>query len=146
MANLVPPYDPDTVGLHGVSAALEFGVKFLQVENIVVMGHSGCAGVQTLVDGDDQSSIAQQSHFIKKWVSISYEAKAKAKKNYHNPEDVQQCCEKESIKISLANLKTFPWIKESVTKGALKLHGWYFSIEDGSLVQFQENEDIFIDI
>ena len=37
VANLVPPYEPDGK-LHGVSAALEFGVKVLGVKQIVVMG------------------------------------------------------------------------------------------------------------
>src|SRR5215216_6062948 len=48
VANLVPPYEEDGK-YHGVSAALEFAVRHLQVEHIVVFGHSGCAGIGALL-------------------------------------------------------------------------------------------------
>ena len=44
VANLVPPYEPDA-RYHGVSAALEYAVCQLQVEHIIVLGHSQCGGI-----------------------------------------------------------------------------------------------------
>src|SRR5271166_5412554 len=41
VANLVPPYTPNT-DYHGTSAALEFAVQRLNVDTIVVMGHQFC--------------------------------------------------------------------------------------------------------
>lgn len=55
VANLVPPYEPDGK-LHGVSAALEFGVKVLGVKRIVVMGHAHCGGVNAMINGALKSS------------------------------------------------------------------------------------------
>src|SRR5690606_208369 len=43
VAALVPPFET-TPGRHGVSAALEFAVQFLKIEEIVVMGHGMCGG------------------------------------------------------------------------------------------------------
>src|SRR5690349_16674957 len=49
VANLVPPYRPDKGTHHSTSAALEFAVGTLGVEHIVVMGHSGCGGIKSLI-------------------------------------------------------------------------------------------------
>lgn len=132
VANLVPPYQPGDEGLHGVSAALEFAVRILNVENIVVLGHSKCTGVNTLLHPESLGS----SDFIGRWVSIGEEAKTKAYEKSKAPqtgEHLNHTCEKEVILLSLKNLMTFPWIKDQVNSGTLTLHGWYFPIHDGCL-------------
>ena len=48
MANLVAPYYVDE-GVHGTSSAIEYAVKVLHVENITVLGHSKCGGIQALM-------------------------------------------------------------------------------------------------
>lgn len=126
VANLVPPYQPKPDSLHGVSAALEFGVCHLQVEHIVVMGHSGCGGIQALREGIGAPE-GQDFSFIAPWVNIAAGAC-----HTHS----QSECEQEAIKISLRNLITFPWIASRIAQGKLKLHGWYFRIEDGKLLSF----------
>ncbi len=46
-----------------------------------------------------------------------------------------QCraCELESIKLSVRNLHSFPWVNQAVKARTLSLHGWYFDMESGSL-------------
>ena len=41
--------------------------------------------------------------------------------------------EKEGVKVSLANLRTFPCIQQKEAKGSLRLIGAYFAISDGVL-------------
>jgi carbonic anhydrase len=140
VANLVPPYEPHDDGLHGVSAALEFAVRVLQVENIVILGHSKCAGVHTLLHPET----LETSDFIGKWVSVGEEAKAKAHQKVSNDkESLNPTCEKEVILLSLKNLMTFPWIKEKTDAGALTLHGWYFPIDNGCLQQYNPSTEAF---
>ena len=50
VANLVPPYAPDAA-YHGTSAALEFGVRVMEVPHLIVMGHGLCGGVRALLEG-----------------------------------------------------------------------------------------------
>ena len=64
VANLVPPYEPDG-HLHGVSAALEFGVKVLNVSRIMVMGHAHCGGVNAMLHG----APADCQDFVAPWVA-----------------------------------------------------------------------------
>jgi carbonic anhydrase len=131
VANLVPPYAPDAT-YHGTSAALEFGVRVLEVPHLMVLGHSLCGGVRALLDG-----IPGPAHeFVGPWMSIAASARIRAL-GCAFPEDRQQCGEYELIKISLANLMTFPWVAERVAAGKLELHGAWFDIGTGVLTTLQ---------
>lgn len=126
VANLVPPYAPDSA-YHGTSAALEFGVRVLEVPDLIVLGHGMCGGVAALLNGAPEAA----RDFVEPWMQIAGEARAKA---MHEPEEERQrCCEHEVIKISLQNLMTFPWIAERVAQGKLALHGAWYSIYSGKL-------------
>lgn len=48
VANMVPAWEP-TGGYPSVSSALEYAVKHLKVEHIVVIGHRLCGGIKALV-------------------------------------------------------------------------------------------------
>src|SRR5215469_4435719 len=69
VANLVPPYQPDAA-FHGTSAALEFGVRVLEVEDVIVMGHGLCGGVKALVQGAPETA----HEFVAPWMSIARSA------------------------------------------------------------------------
>ena len=129
VANLVPPYEPDR-SHHGTSAALEFGVKILQIPNIVVMGHSQCGGIRALLDGAPDHA----KDFIAPWMSIVEPARRIALQ-CDDAQTQQQCCEQESIKLSLKNLMAYPWIKTKVDAGHLHLYGVWFSVFTGELTQ-----------
>lgn len=124
VANLMPPYSPDSK-FHGTSAALEFGVRVLKVRNVVVMGHAMCGGIHALLHGAPDEA----SDFVGHWVNIAERAKLRALQ--FPPEKRQDYCERESVRLSLENLMTFPWVREPVEAGALALHGCFFDIRSG---------------
>jgi carbonic anhydrase len=128
VANLVPPYDPDG-DFHGTSAALEFGVRVLEVPNIVVMGHQKCGGVHSLVHGFPP----QVQDFVKPWMSMAQPALDAAKAAGTPFDLLDDVCEHETVKLSLTNLRGFPWIAEREAAGKLRLHGFRFGIADGVL-------------
>jgi carbonic anhydrase len=131
VANLVPPYAPDTA-YHGTSAALEFGVRVLEIPHIVVLGHESCGGVKALLDGAPPHA----KEFVAPWMSMAASARDRAMR-CAPAESRQQCCEFEVIQLSLANLLTFPWISERVAAGKLRLHGAWFEIGTGVLMTLQ---------
>jgi carbonic anhydrase len=143
VANLVPPYQPDSRSLHGVSAALEFAVCHLKVSHVIVMGHSGCGGIRALREGVAAPE-GEEFSFIQPWVNIVSDARSRALRDAPgDPEAQQTCCEQEAIKTSLKNLMSFPWIAKRVEQGDLKLHGWYFRIKDGKLLTYHSEAGIF---
>jgi carbonic anhydrase len=134
VANLVPPYHPDSE-YHGTSAALEFAVRFLKVERIVVMGHGQCGGISALL-GDGTPS----TDFIGAWMQIAQpirdEVLAKAG---GDKAKAQFLGEQGAVHVSLQNLMTFPWVRERVEAGELKLFGCHFAIATGELLMLSGN-------
>ncbi len=141
VANIVPPYRPDKGTHHSTSSALEFAVGTLDVEHIIVMGHSGCGGIRALLDGAPVALDGEYS-FIKPWVEIIAEAKTKV---CHLHKDEQyQACEQEALKISMENLRTFPWIEKRITEKTLAIHGWHFDIASGVMTAYDKTKDQFV--
>ncbi len=127
VANLVPPYEPDGQ-LHGVSAALEFGVKVLNVKRIVVMGHAYCGGVNAMLKG----APADCADFIGPWVAQGTPVVQHVAETVE-PDQVVRAAEEAIVRLSIRNLRTFPWIAEREAAGQLVLSGLHFGIADGVL-------------
>jgi len=143
VANLVPPFETGG-GRHGVSAALEFAVTQLEVGEILVMGHGLCGGCAAALTGSFDGVSPGEGHFIGDWVRMLDEARDKVRARH---EELDRAAfldmEREAVKVSLANLRTFPWIAEREAAGSLKLHGAHFSISEGRLYILDEAEREF---
>ena len=126
VANLVPPYSPDT-NLHGVSAAVEFAVTVLKVRNIVVLGHARCGGIQAFADK------APPGDFIGRWMSLVAPAAKEIGPREQAPETYLTRLEQASLVKSIANLMTFPYVRSGCERGELALHGAYFNVATGEL-------------
>lgn len=133
VANLVPPAE-NQGHYHGTSAALEFGVRKLNVEHVIVLGHAQCGGIQALLEGNVQKGDA----FISEWMGIADAARKQVQQEFADSDSAacRRACEQQAILVSLDNLMTFAWIRERVAKGELALHGWYFDIERGELLGY----------
>lgn len=133
VANLVPPYETSP-GRHGVSAALEYAVKVLEVEHVIVLGHSCCGGIQALMAPDRENL----GEFIAPWVKIAEPALHEVGEKLGEKDEPlrQRACEQASVLVSLENLLTFPWLWERVMQERVYLHGWYFDMQKGELLSY----------
>ena len=143
IAALAPPYETSS-GFHGVSAALEFAVTQLEVGEILVMGHGMCGGCAAALTGQFDDVPPGEGHFIGDWVRMLSSARDEVRAR-HSELDRSAFLdmEHEAVKVSLANLRTFPWIAERERAGKLKLHGGHFSIAEGRLYILDEAEETF---
>jgi carbonic anhydrase len=126
VANLAPPFE-EAPGYHGVSSAIEFAVKQLKVETILVMGHAQCGGVVAALSDrprDPQS-------FLDMWISLLDKAKERIAHDHSG--DPHSALEHESIRVTLENLATFPFVREAMKTYGLKLVGARYGVADGSL-------------
>ena len=143
IAGLAPPYETSS-GFHGVSAALEFAVTQLKVGEILVMGHGLCGGCAAALTGDFDDTEPGEGHFIADWVRMLSDARDLVRSRHSELDrDAFLDMEREAVKVSLANLRTFPWIAEREKAGELKLHGAHFAIAEGRLYILDEAEGTF---
>ncbi len=140
VANLVPPAESRNSGRHGTSAALEFGVRNLGVEHIIILGHAHCGGIRSLFSGSGETG-----SYINSWMRMAEEVHAGVLRDLPKAAEQEQmmACEQRAILVSLDNLMTFPWVREKVASGALALHGWYFDIEHGQMMQYNPASRVF---
>jgi carbonic anhydrase len=130
VANIVPPYEPDSHA-HGVSAALEFAIVALKVKHIVVLGHAHCGGVKAFAD---KAAPLSPGDFIGNWMRLMAPAAAKAGaldgiSRSHYLTKLEQA----NVANSLDNLMTFPGLRTLVEAGEIALHGAYFGVATGEL-------------
>jgi carbonic anhydrase len=143
IAALAPPYETSS-GYHGVSAALEFAVTQLEVGEILVMGHGFCGGCAAALTGNFDDVSPGEGHFIGDWVRMLDDARSQVRARHQELDRAAFLdMEREAVKVSLANLRTFPWIAERENDGRLKLHGAHFSISEGILYLLDEVEGSF---
>lgn len=134
VANLVPPAEDSDQGRHGTSAALEYGVRVLEVEHIIILGHSHCGGIRAMLDGVK----AEETSYVRSWMRVAEAARKAIMVGQPQLTQAERArmCEQQAILCSLENLMTFSWVREGVSAGTLQLHGWYFDIEHGQLLQY----------
>ncbi len=132
VANLVPPFEDDG-GRHGVSAALEFAVTKLEVEEILILGHGACGGVNASLTQALADTKPGEGGFVAHWIDLLDDAREKVVAEHGTGPEGQKALEQEGVKVSMANLMTFPFVRERVEAGKLKIHGAVFAIDDGRL-------------
>ncbi len=127
VANIVPPYEKNETYHSSISAALEFGVCFLNVTHLILLGHSQCAGIRT------RFNIAERppNEFITNWVSVLQKEKRQT-----SMDDYARAALHESY----ANCLTFPWIAEKVGQKTLEIHRWFFDIQKGEISVYSDRE------
>ena len=146
IANLVPPYESDG-GQHGTSAAVEYAVTALKVAHVIVMGHSGCGGVQGCHDmcSGKAPELEEKSSFVGRWMDILRPGFERVQTIADEAERTR-ALEKEAVLVSLENLMSFPFVAQAVDDGMLSLHGVWLDIGEGGVEQYHPATKAFTPI
>ena len=143
VAALVPPFET-APGHHGVSAALEFAVQFLKVKRIVVMGHGKCGGCKAALTREMHGTEPGEGGFIADWIALLDDARETVVAAHgDHGHAAERAMELAGVKVSLANLRTFPCVRQKERSGELRLTGAFFAISDGMLHILDEASGAF---
>lgn len=145
VANLVPPYEPDT-HYHGTSAAIEFGIEGLGIQDIIVMGHARCGGINALYESTKGNP--PKGEFVSGWMSMAQGVADEVQRTcaHLEPAQIVREMEKRAVVSSLEQLRTFPFIREREADGRLRLHGWFYGIATGLLSIYDPKTDRFSEL
>ncbi|MRJ06199.1 MAG: carbonic anhydrase, partial [Epsilonproteobacteria bacterium] len=132
IANMVPPYS--TEKWECAISVLEYGVKYLEVENIVVCGHSDCGGLKALFYPPEK---LEEFPAVTRWLQLGTNLKEKYK-GILDEKERKEVVEKANVVEQLERLMGYPYIRERVEKGKLRLLGWYYKIGTGEVLEYRE--------
>jgi len=132
IANIVPPFNINDGTFKCSASALEYAVKFLEVENILVCGHSNCGGLKALFYPPEK---LKDLPLVKKWLEIISDIKEELK-DIENEALREWEAEQINVVKQLKNLLTYDFIKKRVENKKLKLIGWYYIIETGEVYNY----------
>ncbi len=139
IGNMVPPYKPDE-DFHGTAAAIEYAVSVLNVEDIIVCGHSQCGACKALYEDIDGEDLIH----VKKWLELGKKAKEEALSTKpSSKEELLRLTEELNVLHQLENLLTYPQVERRVKDGALRLHGWYYDISTGDVYVYNPENNQF---
>ena len=164
VANVVPPLvvkrKEKMMKDHGTVSAIEYAVKSLEVEAIVVLGHAQCGGCahalhlfsspktktsEKTKDDDDDDDDGSGS--VDAWCGhIEESVKRVCSKTYDTEEERLRALEHENVRRSVENVQTYPFVRERVAKGALRVRGGFFTIRSGEVAMMDEDTKAFTPI
>ena len=108
------------------SAALEFAVKVVKVKHIVVMGHTDCGGIRAALQEIDYPHI---KHYLSPLNNIKAEIRSKG----GSLDEQAAVLEREAVRMSVKNLRSYKYIAEEEAAGTLSVHGWVINTATGEL-------------
>ena len=141
IANLVPPYR-ETKEYAATASAIEYAVLLLNVENIIVCGHSNCGGCASCLKS---SEFLKKLPHTQKWLELARPVRDRVLKEIPEtePEAREWMMEQANVVEQLKHLIGYPYIKERVISGKLHIGGWHYIIETGEVLIYDPNKDEF---
>jgi len=142
IANLVPPYR-ETAEFVATTAAIEYAVVFLEVEHIIVCGHSNCGGCNACLRPPEY---LETTPHTKKWLELAHPVRDRVLEAFgeNEPAAREWMMEQENVVEQLKHLLTYPYIREKVKAKKLTLDGWHYIIETGEVFQYDGKEARFV--
>ena len=126
VANIVPPYGS---GEAAVGAVVEYAVRHLHVQQIIVCGHTDCGGIKAL---DAQLSWDREPH-IARWIEHARPAKTKVQASGLPAEECHLATVRENVLLQLEHLRSYDPVRDAERAGTLTLAGWVYHLDTGAV-------------
>jgi len=138
--NIVPSYGPEP---GGVSASVEYAVAALQVNDIVICGHSDCGAMTAIAT----CKCLDHMPAVSSWLRYADSARVvnEARQHADQPTKVAAMV-RENVIAQLANIQTHPSVRLALEEGRLTLHGWIYDIESGRIDAFDGRTGAFLSL
>jgi len=142
IGNFVPPYSESALDDTGVAAAVEYAVRYLEVRDIIVCGHSDCGALKALYK--DRSKYSDTPH-IAEWLKHGDRTMAVVAANYPelSREERYEITAEENVLLQMENLRTYPVVQKATREGRLHVHAWYYVIGTGTIFRYSPEKEQF---
>jgi len=136
--NIVPPHERHA---GGVTASIEFAVAALNVQHIIVCGHSNCGAMKGALN---VGALSDMPH-VADWLTYAQSAARVGARKAAGKSEIEVLREvtKENVLMQLQHLRTHPHVAERLVEGRVQLHGWVYDIETGDVLAYDEDAKEF---
>jgi carbonic anhydrase len=140
VGNIVPSVSRGMIG--GVAAAIEYAVEVLDVENIVICGHTQCGAIDAILD----PSRVQHLGFVSRWLRESEAIPNLLRDKYAHliGEERLVAAAEENVLVQLENLRSYPFVSSRLDAGTLKVAGWVFKIATAQVFGYDPVAEQFV--
>lgn len=140
VGNIVPSAGGGLMG--GVAAAIEYAVRVLEVENLIVCGHTGCGAMEAIVHPERVAHL----RFVRPWLRESDPILPILAERYADLEGEARlvAAVEENVLLQLEHLRTFDFVAERLDQGKLKMNGWVFKIATGEVFDYDPIAEQFV--
>jgi len=143
IGNFVPTFtSPEAAS---TAAAIEYAVSVLEVNSIIICGHSDCGACKSL---HQYIPDEPEMKHVKKWLKFGEDAKRQAIESVGTEDKklLYTATEKFNIINQIDNVLTYPAVKKRVEEGSLYILGWYYHLDSADLEYFDPIEEKFLPI
>ncbi len=131
-----------------VGAAVEFFLNHIpygneKMKHIVVSGHTYCGGLHACLHdayGEEDCHLPQ---YLEKLEGLRARILKKAKAENWTEEQIIHAMEEESVRQSIANLRTYPGVVQAEKQGRLELHGWVIDTATKRIAEMNQETLVF---
>lgn len=139
VGNVVPPYGQMN---GGVSTAIEYAVVALEVQHIIICGHSDCGAMRAVLN----PQTLEKMPAVKAWLRHAEVARTVVEDNCHCASETESMhvLTQENVIAQLQHLRTHPSVASKIASGQLFIHGWVYSIETSEIQAYDAEQDCFL--
>ncbi len=142
VGNIVPSVARGVLG--GVSAAIEYAVEVLQVDNIIVCGHTNCGAIDAILHPERVAHLP----LLSRWLGESSRIPTLIEERYGDldGEARMTAAVQENVLVQLENLRSFDFVARRMDAGTLKISGWVFKIATGDVFGYDPTSEQFLQL
>jgi carbonic anhydrase len=137
IANIVPPYGS---GQNAVGAAVEYALRHLNIQHLIICGHLDCGGIRALDTGVDMAAEPALSN----WVEFARPAQTHIDAQGLLGDLRHQAIVEANVLLQMENLRTYPAVRQAQAANQLELHAWVYDLMNRQLRFYDANQNGFV--
>lgn len=130
VGNYIPPYYPNSISSE--AAAIEFALNHLDISDIVICGHANCGAIRACCDA--KTRLAPK---LQEWIDL-IKSQLIMDKDLHPDEFARM-----NVLNQIENLKKYPTLLKKLEENSLKIHAWFFDMDQSLIYEWDVHHKDF---
>ena len=126
----------------GTAAAIQYAIEVLNVENIIICGHTQCGAMQAILNPERMENL----EYVKRWLAQTERVRKVIEERYAHlgAEARVTAAVQENVLTQLENLREYSFIAERLEAGNLRISGWVFDLANGEIFDYDPASGEFL--